>query len=256
MTEKKYELTKEVLKIDINTTTGKSRELYRIKALKDFKDVKKGDLGGYVETEFNLSQEGDCWIYDNAKVYNNSFVLENAEIRNNAILMDNTKAFNSTIIKNNAIVYGGSTVMNNAVVKDDACVNCSSIKNNAQVLDRALITNNSVIRDNGKVCGTANIFGAGVYDNAIINGGTVSNFAEISGNAVINKSSDYVVIKGLGLSETITFFITKDKSICTSYGFTLEQFKENIGNTKNEKTLKHELSLLIDLVKYHFSHED
>lgn len=45
------------------------RILYRIKALKDFKDdelyqdVKAGDLGGYVEKEKNLSQEGNCWVY-------------------------------------------------------------------------------------------------------------------------------------------------------------------------------------------------
>lgn len=38
--------------------------LFRVKALKDFSDVKKGELGGYVQGEHNLSQEGDCWIYN------------------------------------------------------------------------------------------------------------------------------------------------------------------------------------------------
>ena len=38
--------------------------LYRPKALKDFKDVKKGDLGGYVVNYYNLRQEGDSWIYN------------------------------------------------------------------------------------------------------------------------------------------------------------------------------------------------
>ena len=33
---------------------------YRVKALRDFNDVKKGDIGGYVEGEKNLSQYGDC----------------------------------------------------------------------------------------------------------------------------------------------------------------------------------------------------
>ena len=50
--EKKYELV------------PSDREgLFRIKALKNFNDVKKGDIGGYVECEKNLSQYGDCWIY-------------------------------------------------------------------------------------------------------------------------------------------------------------------------------------------------
>ena len=56
----KYELT------DI-TIEFEGRKLYRIIALKDFFDVKKGDIGGYVQSEDNLSQEGDCWVYDQAK---------------------------------------------------------------------------------------------------------------------------------------------------------------------------------------------
>lgn len=36
----------------------------QIRALKDIPchNVKVGDLGGYIENETNLSQEGDCWI--------------------------------------------------------------------------------------------------------------------------------------------------------------------------------------------------
>jgi len=53
---------------------------YRIEALKDFSDVKKGDLGGYVQKESNLSQKGDCWIYNNARVSGNSSISEDARI--------------------------------------------------------------------------------------------------------------------------------------------------------------------------------
>jgi len=42
--------------------------LCRIKALRDFGDVKKGDIGGYVEKENNLSQLGNAWVYGNARV--------------------------------------------------------------------------------------------------------------------------------------------------------------------------------------------
>ena len=51
--ENKYKLTEESINY-----CGKT--LYRIEALKDFANVKKGDKGGYVEKEDNLSQEGDC----------------------------------------------------------------------------------------------------------------------------------------------------------------------------------------------------
>lgn len=45
---------------------------YRIEALTDFADVKKGTLGGFVENEENLSQKGNCWIYDDAIVHGNA----------------------------------------------------------------------------------------------------------------------------------------------------------------------------------------
>ena len=34
-----------------------------------FGNVKKGDLGGWIEKEDNLSQEGDCWVFGDAWVY-------------------------------------------------------------------------------------------------------------------------------------------------------------------------------------------
>ena len=66
---KKYELTNETVEFDEVT-------LYRIKALKDIPryDVKKGDLGGWLEEESNLSQDGDCWAFGDAQVYENAKV--------------------------------------------------------------------------------------------------------------------------------------------------------------------------------------
>ena len=55
--QKKYELTDETINIG-NVT------LHRIRAVRDFGDVKAGDLGGFIEKEENLSHEGDCWVYD------------------------------------------------------------------------------------------------------------------------------------------------------------------------------------------------
>jgi len=42
--------------------------MWRIRACKDFGDVKRGDFGGLVQSEDNLSQYGECWIYDGAQV--------------------------------------------------------------------------------------------------------------------------------------------------------------------------------------------
>lgn len=77
---KKYELTEEKITINVNQT------LYRIKALRDFGSVKAGDLGGFVESEKNLSHDGDCWICDGAKVYEDAKVFGSAIIFNFAII--------------------------------------------------------------------------------------------------------------------------------------------------------------------------
>ena len=79
MERKKYELTDVAI-------SWKGHTLYRIKALKNFGAVQKGDLGGYVEKDKNLSQEGNCWVGDDAKVYDNAKVYNNARVCNRALV--------------------------------------------------------------------------------------------------------------------------------------------------------------------------
>ena len=64
---KKYEFTSEIQKVE--DSLGNLHTLHRIKALKDFGDIDKGDLGGWIEKESNLSHEGTCWVFDSAMVY-------------------------------------------------------------------------------------------------------------------------------------------------------------------------------------------
>lgn len=75
--EKKFELTEEFI---INDSGIK---VYRIKALKDFSDVKKGDFGGYVQQERNLSQFGNAWVHGDAQVQGDARVYENAKVCGN-----------------------------------------------------------------------------------------------------------------------------------------------------------------------------
>nr|DAD74814.1 MAG TPA: Putative transferase, nesg, ydcK, Structural Genomics.38A [Siphoviridae sp. ctZPw9]DAF99828.1 MAG TPA: putative transferase, nesg, ydcK, Structural Genomics.38A [Siphoviridae sp. ctPNJ4] len=59
----KYELLK-----DDAITVG-NVTLYRIKALKDSKFFKAGDIGGYIEKIENLAMQGDAWVFGDARVY-------------------------------------------------------------------------------------------------------------------------------------------------------------------------------------------
>jgi hypothetical protein len=72
---KKYELLAE------DCLIAGDRTVYRIRALRDFGDVRHGDLGGYIESEDNLCHAGDAWVYDAAQVYGPfAVVRDNDEI--------------------------------------------------------------------------------------------------------------------------------------------------------------------------------
>lgn len=89
---KKFELSPEVeVKFGIH--------FHRIIALKSFGNVKKGDIGGLIEKERNLSQfPGNAWIYDNARVSENAKIFENAWV------------YDGARIYGNAQIYGGTEV--------------------------------------------------------------------------------------------------------------------------------------------------
>ena len=55
-------------------------KLWRIKALKDFSNVSKGELGGFVEKEENLSEENDAWVSGDAWVYGYAQVYGDAQV--------------------------------------------------------------------------------------------------------------------------------------------------------------------------------
>ena len=74
---KKYEFTGEV-KVKFGVT------FKRIRALIDFGNVKKGELGGFIEKEENLSHSGDAWVSVDAWVCGNARVYGNAEVCGNA----------------------------------------------------------------------------------------------------------------------------------------------------------------------------
>lgn len=117
----KYRLTDE-------TTTHNGITLYRIQALKDFSNVKTGDLGGWVESERNLSQDDnplvfdDAWIGGDAKVFGNAFVSGNARVFGKAQVFDNAWVFGIARVGDNARVYGNTWVSDNAQVYGNAVI--------------------------------------------------------------------------------------------------------------------------------------
>jgi hypothetical protein len=106
----KYKLTK-------NKKTIGEITLYQIEALKDFSDIKKGDLGGWIEKESNLSQQGDCWVSCRARVYDNAIVSDNAWVFGNA------QVSGCAWVSGNARVFGNARVSGNDWVSGNAIIN-------------------------------------------------------------------------------------------------------------------------------------
>ena len=101
MVTKKYKLTEET--INVNGSI-----LHRIEALKDFANIKKGDKGGFVKKEENLSQSGDCWVYGNAEVYNDAMVYDNAKVYEDAEACGNVDVFGNAEIRGDAVITSKS----------------------------------------------------------------------------------------------------------------------------------------------------
>ena len=75
---KKFELTAEFV------TNVFGKKLFRIKALVAFGDVEKGELGGFIEKEDNISHSGNAWVSGNAQVSGDAWVSGDAQVSGNA----------------------------------------------------------------------------------------------------------------------------------------------------------------------------
>ena len=99
-----------------------SQNIYIIKAVKNFGNVKKGKLGGYVHNYHNLSQKGNCWIYDSACVLDNARVFGNAKVRDCAMVTGSAKVSQNAVVKDNARLYNSVIITDNATIKGIAVI--------------------------------------------------------------------------------------------------------------------------------------
>lgn len=128
--------------------TEKVGNALRIIALKDFSDVKKGDKGGLIEKEENLSQEGNCWVYGEAWIYGNAVISDNAKIYEKASVGGIARVFGC------ACVYGDATVCGNAQVYGNA-----KIFGIAQVYGDSRVYGDAQAYGRTHICRTAEILG-------------------------------------------------------------------------------------------------
>jgi carbonic anhydrase/acetyltransferase-like protein (isoleucine patch superfamily) len=139
-------------KTEKDETTG----LLRIISLIDIPSagVKVGDKGGRIEKESTLSHEGDCWVYENARVYEDALVSGAAQVFGNALVSGNAWVYEDARVSGNAQVFGDARVFGNALVSGDA-----RVFGNAQVSGNAWVYENARVYEDAQVYGNARVLG-------------------------------------------------------------------------------------------------
>ena len=178
MSNQKYEIT--------DIAHEKYPFLHRIRALRDIgSDVKEGDIGGFVESESNLSTETDdaAWIYNDAIATGNAYVDKASRLRDRAIICDC------------AYVSQGSVLYGDARAEDNAYIRGSVLKDHARASGNAMILDSTDTHMNPELSGNSVIYGKIVGEVRVSGSVIVFDTEEIS-----NPSLDTFVLNDKGRS--------------------------------------------------------
>jgi carbonic anhydrase/acetyltransferase-like protein (isoleucine patch superfamily) len=161
---KKYEFTGE-------SKISNSITLNRIRRISDCK------LGGWIESQKNLSHEGDCFVYDNGRVFGDAHVSGDARV------------FGDAHVSGDARVYGKAEVYHNAQVLGDA-----RVSGDAKVFGDAHVSGHAKVYDNAQV-----------FDNARVSGNAhIHNYVMLRSNDTIRNSKSVMSIRMVPFNMTVT----------------------------------------------------
>ena len=151
---------------------------YRAKALRDFRDVKKGDLSGLISNENSISQEGNCWVYYDAAMHHGARIFDNAILYNNAKMYGNTR------------LYGNAKMFHNAIMFDNA-----EMHENTEMHDHTMLHNNAMMDGAAQIHGYSGMHGNSIMMNCtrIYDGAQMTDDAMMFGDA---EMRGYSVISG------------------------------------------------------------
>lgn len=148
----KYYLTNDVISVD-------GRKLHRIVAARDIPEinVQEGDLGGYIESERNLSHRGTCWVFE-GKVYENASVTGGATVRGEKV-----RIHNNASITDGFVAYDSAHLYGN--FRGSGC---------AKICDYASAGGKTIQKGSSYIGGSANIKDCIVSGDAMVRGQTVA----------------------------------------------------------------------------------
>jgi len=149
---------------------NKFKGYWHIMACRDFtistknggnREIRKGDEGGFIGSEKNLSHDGSCWVDDMSLVYGNATVTDNAYIFGHAQVYGDARIHGGAAVCGRAHVCGKAEVYGDALVADDA-----TVYGDAHVHD-------ATVQKGAKVYGDADVSNVVLGDGDIISHGKI-----------------------------------------------------------------------------------
>lgn len=168
MSQKKYEITE--------ITHLKYPWLHRIRARCQVNEqVGPGALGGYVQTEDNLSQDGTCWIY------NQAICCEEA------VVEDDGRMFDGAVARGSALISGDARMFERAVAEGNSSFFSGELKEDARLSGNAVVNRS----DNGLsplIGRKSNVYGS-------VCGWFVVNDNIFEGEHYLNRTEDMFILE-------------------------------------------------------------
>lgn len=168
MSQKKYEITE--------ITHPKYPWLHRIRARCQVNEqVGPGALGGYVQTEDNLSQDRTCWIYDQA------ICCEEA------VVEDDGRMFDGAVARGSALISGDARMFERAVAEGNSSFFSGELKEDARLSGNAVVNRS----DNGLsplIGRKSNVYGS-------VCGWFVVNDNIFEGEHYLNRTEDMFILE-------------------------------------------------------------
>lgn len=136
----KYDITDQTKMID-------GHKVYRVRAVKDFKDVKAGDVGGYIASGSSLSQDGLSWVYDESVVMGWAQVVGNAQVKDKSVIKDSVVITGEAEIIQ-SVIEGAVTVRGKAVVQSSHIGGPEIIEGDTVVQNQTILPGQPTIQQN------------------------------------------------------------------------------------------------------------
>ena len=226
---KKYELVHNDW-IEIVDASHKKHILFRIRAIRDFDDVKEGDYGGYVESEDNLNQYDDSWLYSDAvrisnntkawgdaRVYGRAKLYNSAEVCDYAVICDLVKLHEDCKVHGRAKLYGNVYVGGISDISGKCEINgtCVDIRGNVKLMGNVYVAgyvsmDGVVIADNN-----VTIEGEDIYIGGHV---LLRDSMNVRDHAYITSNDDFISVTNMGEKRLLlSAYMTKDQVIMVNY---------------------------------------